>query len=316
MRNMDLGFFCGSANPDLAQSVADELGVPLGKRMLRRFPDGEVHVRIEESVRGRDIYILQSTCPPVDQHLMELLVMIEACRRAAAGRITAIIPYYGYARQEKKSVGREPITARLVADLLTVAGAQRVVTVDIHSPAMQGFFSITMDSLPALPILIEYLKQKRSDDQVVVSPDLGYAKLSNRYARALELPLLVIHKERFESGEVEVQRIIGNAEGRRPIIVDDMITSGGTIEKAVEALLNAGARPEITVVATHGLLVENAPERLSHPAIVDVAITDTVPVPVERRWPKLTILSVARLLAEAVRRLNQDRSIEALYPFQ
>lgn len=314
MRNMDLGFFCGSASPDLAQLVANELGVPLSKRMLRRFSDGEVHVRIEESVRGRDIYILQSTCPPVDQHLMELLVMIEACRRAAAGRITAIIPYYGYARQEKKSVGREPITARLVADLLTIAGAQRVVTVDVHSPAMQGFFSITMDSLPASPILIEYLKLKRRADQVVVSPDLGYAKLSNRYARALDLPLIVLHKERLESGEVEVQRVIGNAAGRQPIIVDDMITSGGTIEKAVEALLEAGARPEITVVASHGLLVENAPERLSSPAILEVVITDTVPVPVERRWPKLTVLSVAKILAEAVRRLNQDRSIEALYP--
>ena len=176
---------------------------------------------------------------------------------------------------------------------------------------MQGF-SITMDSLPASPILIEHLKRIRSDDHVVVSPDLGYAKKSNSYARALELPLIVLHKERLESGEVEVQRVIGNAEGRRPIIVDDMITSGGTVEKAVDALLEAGAKPEITVVATHGLLVENAPERLSNPAIVEVAITDTVPVPMERRWPKLTILSVAKLLAEAIRRLNLDRSISAI----
>ncbi len=311
---MDARIFCGSANPELAQSVADQLGLPLGKRLLRRFSDGEVHVRLEESVRGRDVYLLQSSCPPVDQNLMELLVMIETCRRAAAGRITAIIPYYGYARQEKKSVGREPITARLVADLLTVAGAQRVVTVDVHSPAMQGFFSITMDALPAAPILIQYLKRKRQPDHVVVSPDLGRAKLGDKFALGLEIPLVVLHKDRLDSGEVQIQRVIGEVVGRRPIIVDDMITSGGTIEKSVEALLEAGARPEVTVVATHGVLVDNAVQKMENPAIVEVVVTDTVPVSPEKRFPKLTILSVSELLAEAVRRLSEDRSIEALYP--
>ena len=310
---MDLRLYCGSANPDLGRAIAARLRTPLGKRKLQRFPDGEVHVRLEETVRGDDVYLLQSTCPPVDEHLMELLVMIDACRRAAAGRITAIVPYFGYSRQEKKSTGREPITARLVADLLACAGTDRVVSIDLHAPAIQGFFNIEMDHLTAVQILIEHLQRHHEPDRAVVSPDTGRVKLAERYARGLGLPLVVLHKERLEVGEVEVRRVIGDVRGRRPIVIDDMITTGGTVDEAVHALLGAGAKPEVTVAATHGLLVGKAMERLANPAIAEVVVTDTVPVPPAKRLPKLRILSVAGLLAEAIRRLNENRSISALF---
>lgn len=311
---MDIRLFSGSANPELADSVASELRIPLGRRLLQRFPDGEVEFRLEQTVRGRDVYLLQSAGPPVNEHLMELLVMIDACRRAAAGRITALVPYYGYSRQEKKSRGREPITARLVADLLTVAGANRVVSIDLHSPAIQGFFNIGMDHLTAVPILIEHLRLHREPDMVVVSPDTGRAKLAEKYARALGLPLVVLHKQRLGGAETEIHAVVGDVRGRRPIIIDDMITTGGTIHNAVQALLQAGATPELTVAATHGLLVGKALEHLSDPAIAEVAITDTVPVPPEKRLPKMHVVSVGGLLAEAVRRLNEERSISEIFP--
>ncbi|MHB0870652.1 MAG: ribose-phosphate diphosphokinase [Chloroflexota bacterium] len=311
---MDIRLFSGSANPDLASCVARELRIPLGRRLLQRFPDGEVEFRLEQTVRGRDVYLLQSTGPPVNEHLMELLVMIDASRRAAAGRITALVPYYGYSRQEKKSRGREPITARLVADLMTVAGADRVVSIDLHAPAIQGFFNIGMDHLTAVPILIEHLRQHREPDMVVVSPDTGRAKLAEKYARALGLPLVVLHKQRLGGAETEIHAVVGDVRGRRPIIIDDMITTGGTIHNAVQALLQAGATPELTVAATHGLLVGKALERLADPVIAEVAITDTVPVPPEKRIPKMHVVSVDGLLAEAVRRLNEERSISEIFP--
>lgn len=310
---MDLRLYCGTANPELGRAMSVKLRTPLGKRKLQRFADGEVHVRLDETVRGDDVYILQSTSPPVDQHLMELLVMIDACRRAAAGRITAIIPYFGYSRQEKKSTGREPITARLVADLLACAGTDRVVSVDLHAPATQGFFNIEMDHLTAVQILVEHLRRHRETDRVIVSPDTGRVKLAEKYAHGLNLPLVVLHKQRAEAGQVQVRRVIGDVKDRRPIVIDDMITTGGTIAEAVDTLVTAGARPEITVAATHGLLVGKAMERLANPAIVEVVVTDTVRIPPEKRAPKLRILSVAELLAEATRRLNEERSISALF---
>ena len=311
---MEIRLFSGSANPDLAAAVARKLKIPLARRLLQRFPDGEVNLRLEESVRGCDVYLLQSTCPPVDEHVMELLVMVDACRRAGAGRITAIVPYYGYSRQEKKSVGREPITARLVADLLSVAGSDRVVSLDLHAPAIQGFFTIGMDHLTAVPILIRHILARRREGMVVVSPDTGRVKLAERYAKGLGLPMAVLHKERLGGGETEVHAVIGDVRDRRPLVVDDMITTGGTIEGAVKALLSAGARPEIVVVATHGLLVDGATARLSDPSIVEVVLTDTVPVTPERRLPKMHILSVDGLLAETIRRLNENRSISELFP--
>ena len=298
----------------MAKAVAGKLRIPLGKRVLQRFPDGEVAFRLEETVRGRDVYLLQSTSLPVDEHLVELLVMIDGCRRAAAGRITAIIPYYGYSRQEKKSRGREPITARLVADLLTVAGTDRVVSIDLHAPAIQGFFNIGMDHLTAVPLLIEHLRRHRQSDMVVVSPDTGRVKLAEKYARGLGLPMAVLHKERLGGAETEIRAVIGDVRDRRPIIIDDMIATGGTIQGAIEALLEAGATSGMIVAATHGLLVDGALDRLRDPAIDQVAVTDTVWVPPEKRLPTMHVVSVAGLLAETIQRLNENRSISELFP--
>jgi len=308
-----VGIYCGSANPLLAEQVARHLRLPFGRRRLEQFPDGETHVQIEESIRGRDIYILQSTSPPVNEHVMELLIMLDAFRRAGAARVTAIVPYYGYARQEKKSTGREPITARLVADLLATAGAQRVVSIDLHSPAIQGFFNIGMDHLTAVPIITEHLRRRGHDNSAIVSPDTGRVKLAEKYSRALHLPLVVLHKQRFTSEQPEIRAVVGNVRGKAPIIIDDMISTGGTIAEAVEALLEAGARPEIIVAATHPVLVGPALQRLSHPAIGEVVVCDTIPVPPEKQLDKMQVLSVADLLAETVRRLNRNESISALF---
>lgn len=311
---MDVRFFCGSANPELAAAVAARLRIPLGKRKLERFPDGEIHARLEETVRGRDVYILQSTSPPVHEHLMELLILIDACHRAAAGRITALVPYYGYSRQEKMSSGREPITARLVADLLTTSGVNRVVSIDLHSPTMQGFFSIGMDHLTAVQILTDHLRSHGQPDRVVVSPDTGRVKLAERYAHALGLSLVILHKQRLGGRATEVRAVVGDVRDKRPIIIDDMITTGGTIHEAVRALMAAGARPEVIVAATHGVLVDGAVELLSDGTIQEVVITDTIHQPAGKLPPNFQVLSMATLLAEAVRRLNENRSISALFP--
>ncbi len=310
-----MGFqvFSGTADPILAAEVARRLGVPLGGRLLRSFSDGETHVQIQESIRGEDIYIIQSTCPPVNQHLMELLIMIDAFHRAAAGRINAIIPYYGYSRQEKKSTGREPITARLVADLLTTAGADRVVSIDLHTPAIQGFFDIWMDHLTAVPLLAAHLGARHRPNSVVVAPDVGRVKMADRYAQALQLPLVVMHKRRPRPEVAEAKAVVGDVRDTSPIVVDDIIATGSTIEECVEALLAAGARPEIRVAAVHPLLTDGAVARLTHPAIAELVVTDTVPVPPEKRLPKLKVLTIADLLAETIRRLNENRSISALF---
>lgn len=311
---MDIRFFSGTESLALATAIAARLRIPLAGKTVRRFPDGEIYVHLEEIVRGRDVYLLQSTGPPVHDHLMELLITIDAFRRAAAGRITAIIPYFGYSRQEKMTTGREPITARLVADLLAAAGTDRVVSIDLHNPASQGFFSIGMDHLSAVQIILDHLQRRREPDRMVVSPDAGRVKLAEKFARGLDLPLVILHKERRDGEAAEVRAVIGEVRGRRPIIIDDMITTGGTIMAAVSALIEKGARPEIMVAATHGVLVGSAIERLSNPAISEVIITDTVSQDTERLPSKMTVLSVAGLLAETVRRLNEDRSISALFP--
>jgi ribose-phosphate pyrophosphokinase len=311
---MDIRFFSGTESLALAQAVAARLRIPVARKTVKRFPDGELYVHLEETVRGRDVYILQSTSPPVHEQLMELLITIDTFRRAAAGRITAIIPYFGYSRQEKMSAGREPITARLVADLLATSGANRVVSIDLHNSAMQGFFSIGMDHLTAVQILLDHLQRYRQPDRVVVSPDAGRVKLAERYARGLQLPLVILHKERIDGAESEVRAVIGEVRDRRPIIIDDMITSGGTIIAAVKALLAAGAKPEMVVAATHGVLVGDAMHRLSEPSITDVVITDTVAHGPGNLPSKVTVLSVAGLLSETVRRLNEDRSVSELFP--
>jgi ribose-phosphate pyrophosphokinase len=308
-----LAVYAGPATPDLAVAVTHHLGVPLGKLGLRRFPDTETHVQIEESSRGADVYVVQSTGPSVNENIMELLIILDAFRRASAGRVTAIIPYYGYSRQEKKSTGREPITARLVADLLTTAGADRVVSIDLHAPAIQGFFNISMDHLTAVPIISQYLEQRKRPDSIVVAPDVGRVKLAAHYAADLRLPVAVLHKERILDHGARVHAVIGDVRDRAPIIVDDVISTGGTIAEAVRALLDAGARPEITVAATHGLFAGPAFDRLSDPTIAEIVVTDTVPLKQSPPGLTVTTLSVASLLAEAISRLNREESISALF---
>ncbi len=312
----DLDIYCGSAMPELAKAVADRLGRPLGKRALDHFPDGECHVQLHDSVRGRDIYIVQSTFTPVNERLMELLVMIDASRRASASRITVIIPYYGYARQEKKSTGREPITAKLVANLLTTAGANRVVALDLHSPAIQGFFDIEMIHLTTVPMLANYIRTTIDlHDAVLVTPDTGRVKVAEKYINLLNLPLVVMHKQRSgERGEgVEVNAIIGSVEGKRPIIIDDIIGTGSTITTCAQALLASGAQPDITVAAVHGVFSPPAEERLAMPEITRIIITDTIPLQSKALAQKITVISVADLLAETIRRLHEGRSISSLF---
>ena len=313
---VDVDIYCGSATPELAQTVAECLGRPLGRRDLHHFPDGECHVQIQENARGRDIYIIQSTCYPVNEHLMELLVMIDAFRRASAARITAVIPYYGYARQEKKSVGREPITAKLVANLLTTAGANQVVCIDLHSSAIQGFFDIGMIHLTAIPLLVNYVRTSVDlQDAVVVTPDTGRVKVADRYANLLNVPLVVMHKRRIgEHAEaVEVGAIVGSVEGKRPIIVDDLISTGTTIATCTQALLEAGALPDMSVVATHGVLISSSAEKLGIPEIRRIVITDTIPPHQPSLASKTVVISVAELLAETILRLHLGRSISALF---
>ena len=312
----DIDIYCGSATPELARLVAERLGRPLGRREVDHFADGECHVQIMESVRGRDIYVVQSTCHPVNDNLMELLVMVDAFRRASAKRITAVIPYYGYSRQEKKSTGREPITAKLVANLLTTAGADRVVAIDLHAPAIQGFFDIEMIHLTAIPLLVNHLRaQIDVQNSVIVTPDTGRVKVAEKYANLLNVPLVVMHKRRSgERGEgVEVSVVVGSVEGKRPIIVDDIVATGSTIIKSARALLDVGALPDMAVVVVHGVLSPSAEEVLAMPEITQIVLTDTIPFHTPSLLPKTVVISVANLLAEAILRLHQGRSISELF---
>ncbi len=305
----------GSANMPLAVEIARRVGVQLLDRRIERFPDGEVYVRFESSVRGRDTYVIQPTSAPVNDNLFELLLLIDTLRRASVGRVTAIIPYYGYARQDRKFLGRDPITAKLVANLITSAGAARVLAIDLHSPAIQGFFDIGMDHLSAIQLLAEDLKGRIPADSIVVSPDTGGVKRADTYARLLGLPIAILHKRRAGPRDVEIGAVIGDVRGKCPIIIDDMITTGGTIRKAVETLVSAGARPEVRVVATHGVFAGNAAEMLDHPSIAEVLVTDTIPVPAQMRTalPCLRVVSVAGLLASAILRLHTGLSLSALF---
>ena len=309
---MEMRVCCGSASRALAEEVCRLLGTELADVELARFPDGEIGLRIQDTVRGRDVYIIQSTGPPVNEHLVELLVMIDAFRRASAGRITAILPYYGYSRQDRKSAPREPITAKLVANLLTIAGANRLIALDLHAPAIHGFFDIWMDHITAVPLLARALESRKQPENVVVSPDTGRVKEAERYARILGVPLVVMHKQRRGPAEVESRAVVGDVRGRSPIIIDDMISTGATIHQCARALLAQGARDEIIVAATHGLLVGDARARLAIPAIREVLVTNTVAVSPDKALPKLTVLSVAPLLAEAIKAIHADRSISYL----
>lgn len=305
----------GSASRRLTQRIVERGAFAQVGVELTYFPDTEMHVRLAESVRGHDAFIIQSTCAPVNEHLAELLILIDTLSRASAGRITAIMPYYGYARQDRKSTGREPITAKLVANLISAAGANRVLAIDLHSPAIQGFFDIGMDHPTAIPLLANALRGKVPRESVIVSPDTGGVKRADFFANLLNLPIAILHKRRGDGENVEIAAVIGDVRDRTPIIVDDIIATGGTILEAVESLLSAGARPDVRVAATHGVFAGKAAQRLAHPAIKQIVVTDTIETPpaVREALPTLEVVSIAQLLSDAITRLHNGQSLSALF---
>jgi ribose-phosphate pyrophosphokinase len=306
--------FSGNSNPELAQKICSCLSVPLGSARVRCFSDGEVMVEIGENVRGRDVYVIQSTCAPTNDNLMELLVMTDALKRASAATITAVIPYYGYARQDRKAAPRTPITAKLVADLITTAGVDRVVTIDLHAGQIQGFFNIPVDNLYAAPVILNYLKDRfNSDEVVMVTPDAGGTERARAFAKRLGCSLAVIDKRRTGPNVAEVMHLIGDVTDKIAIILDDMIDTAGTLTQAAKALKENGART-IMACATHGVLSGPAIERINSSDIEEIVLTDTIPLGKEGAASgKIKMLSVADLLAEAIRRIHEDESVSSLF---
>lgn len=310
--NNELKLFAGTGNMELARRISEYLGIPLGKLRTRRFSDGECYVKFDESVRGVDAFIIQPTCPPVDTNLMELLILIDALKRASARSITAVMPYYGYACQEKKDAPREPITAKLVADILTTAGARRIVTMDLHAGAIQGFFNIPLDHLTAIPTFSNYFAEKKLEDMVFVSPDEGRAKHVRQVSSRVGAPLAVGYKFHPDHHVSNVTHLAGDVKGKIPVIIEDMIRTGGSIVECVDALLSHGCKPEIYVAATHGVLTGECFEKLSRPEIKEVVVTDTIPLR-EGAPEKFKVLSVAPVFAEAIKRVHDDESITSLF---
>jgi ribose-phosphate pyrophosphokinase len=308
---LNLTVLGGPAHPLLARAVAEHAGVPLGACELQRFPDGELHVQVEESVRGHDVYIVQPTSPPVEEHLLALLLMADACRRAGAARLTAVVPYFGYARHDRRAHGREAVAARLVADLMRAGGLQRVVALDLHGSTLEGFFGIPLEHLSAVPLLAAAARPLVEAQSVVVAPDLGAAKLADRYAQILGLPVALVHKVRLTGQDVSVRAVTGQVEGKKPLIVDDMISTAGTVEAALEAVLAAGARPEPVVVATHGLFVGPAAQRLPALSARRILTTDSV-APRPRPGVPFDVVTVGALLATAIERLHREQSLSEL----
>jgi ribose-phosphate pyrophosphokinase len=306
--------FSGNSNEELAKSICSCLGVPLGTAKVKTFSDGEIMVEIGENVRGRDIYVVQSTCCPTNNNLMELLIMMDALKRASAATITAVIPYYGYARQDRKVAPRTPITSKLVADLITTAGADRVVTIDLHAGQIQGFFNIPVDNLYAAPVMLEHLRQRFSgEDIVMVSPDAGGTERARAFAKRLGCTLAVIDKRRTGPNVAEVMHLIGDVTDKAAIILDDMIDTAGTLTQAAKALKEHGAKT-IYACATHGVLSGPAIDRINESAIEGVLITDTVPLGEKAtRTSKIMAITVANLLAEAIRRIHVDESVSSLF---
>ena len=307
----------GRSHPVLAQQIAGHLGVELSEANLREFADGEIHCRYDVSIRGCDVFIVQTHSGPVNDSIMEQLIMIEAAKRASAKRITAVCPYYGYSRQDRKSTGREPITAKLVADMLSAAGVDRVVSVDLHSGQIQGFFDVPFDHLTATPVLESYLRQHVADtakDVVMVAPDAGRVKVAERYSQHLGADLALVHKTRPRgaANEVKARHVVGDVAGRRCVIIDDMIDTAGTVCAAAELLADAGAA-DIWAMATHGLLSDPAADRLKASVISRVVVTDTLPVPPHRVFEKLEVLTVAKVIADAIDAVFEDTSVSEIF---
>jgi ribose-phosphate pyrophosphokinase len=304
--------FAGTANPDLTAAIAADLGMFPGACAIERFPDGETSVQLLEAVRRKEVFLVQPLSPPVNDHLVELLALADACRRAGSARITAVVPYLGYARSDKRHCRREPISGRMVADVIEAIGIDHVVTMDLHAPQIEGFFHIPVDSLTAIPTLCNILHEKLPDGIVVVAPDAGALRMATDYAHRLKGTVAVLHKRRESGTGTQVTHLVGDVCEKPCLIVDDMISTGGTLASGIEALLKAGARPELTIAATHGLLLPGARQKLAHEAVKNILITDTV-AGAPKDWPYLQVISIAPVIAGALKRLLEHRSLGDLY---
>jgi len=309
-----LKVFTGNANPDLAKEICAYLCIPLGSAVIKRFSDGEVNVEIRDNVRGVDVFVIQPTSPPVNDHLMELLILMDGLKRASAKRVTAVLPYYGYARQDRKVLPRAPITAKLVADLLTAAGVSRLLTMDLHAGQIQGFFNIPVDHLYSAPVLLEYIKEKygNENDLVIVSPDAGGVERARAFAKRLSASLAIIDKRRLAPNVAEVMNIIGEVEGKTAILLDDMVDTAGTLAQSADALRRKGAR-HIYACATHAVLSGPAIDRLEKSEIEELVVTNTIPLGPKASCTKLHVLTVAPLLGEAIKRIHFQDSVSSLF---
>lgn len=308
----EMKIFSGSSNKELAKEIVDCLKIQLGEVTLKKFADGEIYARIEENVRGIDVFVIQSTCRPINKNLIELLIMIDALKRASASRITAVIPYFGYARQDRKASGREPITAKLVANLLTAAGADRILTVDLHSDQIQGFFDIPLDHLTSLPILTDYVLEKRLRNVVVVSPDVGGSRRARKMANILKTSLAIFDKRREQHNVVAEVNVVGNVRGKTAILVDDMLDTGGTMTEAISAIINKGAK-DAYICVTHSIFSDPAIERIKKSDVKEVIVTNTISLQKNKKINKIKVLSVAPLLAEAIKNIHESKSVSALF---
>ena len=309
---MNLKLIAGRANPALAQEVSELLNIPLTPTIIKEFKDDETYVRIGESIRGDDCFIIQPTCRNVNQNLMELLIMIDALKRASAKRITAVIPYFGYSRQDRKAISREPITAKLVANLIGKAGADRVLTVDLHSEQVQGFFDMPVDVIQAFPVKVEYIYHKRFKDLIFVSPDVGAVRNCRRFAKIFDAPIAIVDKRRVDHNKAEVMHIIGEVKDKNCVLVDDMIDTGGTICEASRALKERGAK-SVHVCVAHPVFSDKALQLLNDAPIEEVIVTNTIPIPQEKMIEKVKVLSIAPMIAEAIRRIHNDETLDALF---
>lgn len=316
----ELRIFTGNSNPDLAQAISVRLNIPMGDATVTSFINENIFVRLNESVREKDVFVVQSLAAPLSDRIMELLIMLDACRRASAGRVTAVIPYFAYGRTDKKDQPRVPITARLLADMIQVAGAQQVITMDLHAGQIQGFFSVPVDELSAMQLLVRHFQERNWDDLVVVSPDLGFAKRARNFAEHLNVPLAIVEKRRIQQlgssdaqqSRVEALSLIGDVSGKRCILVDDEIMTGGSMIEAADLLISRGAS-EVYAAAVHAVLAGNASERLQNSVIREVVTTDTLRIAPEKRWDGLRVLSVAPLLAEVIQRIHSGISVDTIF---
>lgn len=316
LHGKDIKIFTANANPKVAIQIAQALGLPLGMSEVVTFSDGEISVSIKESVRGSDVFVVQSTSYPVNNNIMELLIMIDAFKRASAGRITAVMPYFGYARQDRKAKARDPISAKLVADLITVAGADRVLTMDLHAAQIQGFFNIPVDHLLGVPLLVPYFKDKLSngeDDVVIVSPDLGSVTRARNFANRYDASIAIVDKRRPKANVCEVMNIIGDVKDKRVILVDDMIDTAGTLCGAATAIIEKGGAKEVYACATHGVLSGPAIERIEKSPIKELVLLDTIALPEEKQIDKITMLPVAPVFAQAIERIYADRPVSTIF---